>query len=129
MAAARLTDAVHVLIVDDEAPFVEAVEAMLGEDRRIHIVGSAENGRQAVELALARAPDVVLMDISMPVMDGFEATRRILQQRPSPSVLMLTGSDAPEDVDRARRAGAAGYVTKDRIEPELAGAIVALAAR
>jgi two-component system response regulator DesR len=71
----------------------------------------------------------MLMDISMPVMDGVEATRRIRDARPEACVLMLTGSNAVADVDRSRDAGAAGYVTKDRIASELVDAIIETATR
>jgi two-component system nitrate/nitrite response regulator NarL len=74
-------------------------------------------------------PDVVLMDISMPVLDGIEATRLIRELMPAPNVLMLTGSNSRYDVDRSREAGAAGYVTKDRIAAELVEAIIEVAAR
>ena len=74
-------------------------------------------------------PDVVLMDISMPVMDGVEATAKISAKRPEARILILTGSDAPADIDAARRAGAAGYVTKDRIAAELVRAILDASAR
>ena len=69
------------------------------------------------------------MDIAMPIMDGFEATRQIRRQRPGSCVLMLTGSNSRTDVDRAREAGAAGYVTKDRIAAELIEAILEIVAR
>jgi DNA-binding NarL/FixJ family response regulator len=69
------------------------------------------------------------MDISMPAVDGFEATRRIRKLVPSTNVLMLTGSNARQDVDRSRRAGAAGYITKDRIAAELVEAILDAAAK
>jgi DNA-binding NarL/FixJ family response regulator len=114
----------RVLIADDHALFAEALEAILAADGRIAIVGRAVNGEQAVELAASLRPDVILMDISMPVMDGIEATQRIVQAKPATRVLVLTGSDSPRDIDSARRAGAAGYVTKDRIAAELVEAIL-----
>jgi DNA-binding NarL/FixJ family response regulator len=77
-----------------------------------------------VELAAAEKPDVVLMDISMPLLDGVEAARKITKKRRSTQVLMLTGSSSAADVARAREAGAAGYVTKDRIASELIEALV-----
>jgi DNA-binding NarL/FixJ family response regulator len=114
----------RVLIADDHTLFAEALEAILHIDDRIHVVGRAKNGQEAVDLALSLAPDIVLMDISMPVMDGIEATERITTGTPRPCVLVLTGSDSPQDVDAARRAGATGYVTKDRIAAELVQAIL-----
>jgi CheY-like chemotaxis protein len=72
---------------------------------------------------------VILMDIAMPVMDGFQATREIRKDDPRACVLMLTGSNARTDVDRARKAGAAGYVTKDRIAAELIDAILEVVSR
>ena len=126
-AATHLSRPVRVLIVDDHRLFAEALEAILAMDDRIEVVGHARDGRQAVEAALAARPDVVLMDISMPVMDGFEATRCIREQAEGVAVLMLTGSNARADVDRAREAGAAAYVTKDRISAELIEAILDVA--
>jgi DNA-binding NarL/FixJ family response regulator len=88
------------------------------------VVGQAHNGEQAVQLAASEKPDVILMDISMPKLDGVEAAKRIKKKRRSPSVLMLTGSSSSTDVARAREAGADGYVTKDRIASELIDSIV-----
>jgi DNA-binding NarL/FixJ family response regulator len=127
--AARVEQAIRVLIVDDHRLFAEALEAILAAESRIEIVGRARNGAEALEMVLDLNPDVVLMDISMPVMDGVEATRRIRDARPDACVLMLTGSNAVADVDRSRDAGAAGYVTKDRIASELVDAIVETATR
>jgi DNA-binding NarL/FixJ family response regulator len=128
-AAENLEPPIRVLIADDHRLFAEALEAILGGERRIDVVGRARNGAEALDLALELEPDVVLMDISMPVMDGIEATRRIRESRPSACVLMLTGSNAAIDVDRAREAGAAGYITKDRIASQLVEAIVEAAGR
>ncbi len=118
---------VRVLIADDHSLFAEALEAILAADKRIVVAGQARNGKEAVELAARTEPDVVLMDISMPLMDGFEATAALLKAHPQASVLMLTGSNARSDVARARKAGAAGYMTKDRIAAELIDAILEVA--
>jgi DNA-binding NarL/FixJ family response regulator len=120
---------IKVLIADDHRLFAEALEAILTAESRIEVVGRARNGAEALELTLDLDPDIVLMDISMPVMDGIEATRRIREARPEACVLILTGSNAAADVDRSRDAGAAGYVTKDRIASELVDAIVEAAGR
>jgi DNA-binding NarL/FixJ family response regulator len=128
-AANRVNDRIRVLIADDHRLFAEALEAILAGESSIEVVGRARNGAEAIELALELEPDVVLMDISMPVMDGVDATRRIREVRPDACVLMLTGSSAAADVDRSRDAGAAGYVTKDRIASELVEAIIETAGR
>ena len=119
----------RVLIADDHRLFVEALEAILAADERIEVVGQAGDGSEAVELARALGPDVVLMDVSMPVLDGFEATREIRADTEGVRVLMLTGSNSRADVDRSRDAGASGYVTKDRIASELVEAIVEVTQR
>jgi DNA-binding NarL/FixJ family response regulator len=118
---------IRVLIADDHRLFAEALEAILVGDARITVVGQAGDGREAVELARELRPDVVLMDVSMPVLDGFEAARAIRADRADTRILMLTGSSSRADVDLARAAGAAGYVTKDRIAAELIAAIVEIA--
>jgi two-component system nitrate/nitrite response regulator NarL len=123
-ATAQLPKPIRVLIADDHRLFAEALEAILGGDPRIKVIAHAGDGREAVKLAVDHKPDVVLMDISMPVMDGIEAARAIKDEGVGASILMLTGSNSRADVDRARKAGAAGYVTKDRIAAELIDAIV-----
>jgi len=119
---------IRVLIADDHRLFAEALEAILAGDARITVVAQARDGREAVELARELRPDVMLMDVSMPVLDGFEAARAIRADRADTRILMLTGSSSRADVDLAREAGAAGYVTKDRIAAELIAAIVEIAA-
>jgi DNA-binding NarL/FixJ family response regulator len=120
---------VRVLIADDEPLFVESVEALLHGAERVKVVGSASNGQDAVDLACALGPDVILMDISMPVLDGIEAARRIRLDHPGTAVLILTGSSIAADVDRARQAGVAGFLTKDRIGTQLVNAILEVAER
>jgi DNA-binding NarL/FixJ family response regulator len=122
------SDGARVLIADDEPLFVEMVVAMLGAEG-IEVVGSANDGKEAAEKTLALCPDVTLMDISMPVLDGIEAIRRIRQDAPTACVLVLTGSTAVAEVDRARKAGAAAFLTKDRIASDLVATITDLVAR
>jgi DNA-binding NarL/FixJ family response regulator len=128
-AAVTVPQKIRVLIADDHRLFAQALEAILATDDRIEVTGHANDGAEAVQLVLATDPDVTLMDIAMPVMDGFQATRQIRKQRPNACVLMLTGSNSRIDVDRAREAGAAGYVTKDRIAAELIDAILEVVGR
>jgi DNA-binding NarL/FixJ family response regulator len=123
-AAANVPEGIRVLIADDHRLFGQALESILATDDRLEVVGHAGDGSEAVQLALAVDPDVILMDIAMPIMDGFQATKQIRKQRPQARVLMLTASNSRTDLDRARKAGAAGYVTKDRIAAELIDAII-----
>jgi DNA-binding NarL/FixJ family response regulator len=125
----RKPQPVRVLIADDHRLFAEALEAILAADERIEVIGQASDGGEAVERARALNPDVVLMDVSMPVLDGFEATRQIRSTGDEVYVLMLTGSNSRADVDRSRDAGASGYVTKDRIASELVEAILEVTRR
>jgi DNA-binding NarL/FixJ family response regulator len=122
-----LATPIRVLIADDHLLFAEALEAILGWDARIAVVGHAGDGGEAVRLARDLEPDVVLLDIDMPALDGIEAARAIHAERPEARILMLTGSSSRADVDRARDAGAAGFVTKDRDPAELIAAIVEIA--
>jgi len=120
---------VRVLIADDHRMFAQALEAILATDNRLEVAGHAADGAEAVRLALKARPDVILMDIAMPLMDGLQATKQIRKQWPTACVLMLTGSNSRTDVDRAREAGAAGYVTKERIAAELIDAILEIGGR
>jgi two-component system nitrate/nitrite response regulator NarL len=119
MAAAT----VRVLIVDDHDLFVDALRALLETEQGIDVVATAPNGLEAVERVVELEPEVVLMDVSMPVLDGFEATRAIRKRAPSTRVLFVTGSNAEEDLERAREVGASGYISKDKIAAELVAAI------
>ena len=120
---------VRVLIADDQRLFAEALEAILTTDGRIAVVGRAANGEEAVALARDDRPDVVLMDIAMPILDGIAATEAIATEVPEIRVVVLTGSEAPDDITRARAAGAAGYVTKDQVAGDLVRAILDAAGR
>ena len=119
---------VRVVIADDQRLFAEALEAILSTDGRIAVVGRAADGQAAVDLVREQQPDVVLMDIAMPVLDGFAATERIREEVPEARVIILSGSDATQDISRARAVGAAGYVTKDQIAGDLLQAILDTAA-
>jgi DNA-binding NarL/FixJ family response regulator len=129
MEAAAMPDRIRVLIADDHLLFAQAVEAVLVAEPQLEVVGHAADGAEAVELVRVLDPDIVLMDIAMPVMDGIEATERIRSADADACVVMLTGSNAGADVDRSRKAGAVAYVTKDRIADDLVGAILDAAAR
>jgi DNA-binding NarL/FixJ family response regulator len=104
---------VRVLLADDHALYAETLALVLGSDDRLEVVGQAADGLEAVELASQLQPHVVLMDVHMPRLDGVEATRRLRAHLPGVPVVMLSSSDAVEDVERARSAGAAAYLTKN----------------
>ncbi|MGD0559218.1 MAG: response regulator transcription factor [Streptosporangiaceae bacterium] len=115
---------IKVLVVDDEALLRTAFSSLIEAEDDLEVVGEAADGRQAVELATSLAPDVVLMDVRMPVMDGIEATRRITRSR----VLILTTFDLDEYVFDALRAGASGFALKSRPVEELLSGIRTVAA-
>jgi DNA-binding NarL/FixJ family response regulator len=104
---------VRVLVVDDHALFAEALMLTLAIDERIEVVGSAADGKEAVSLAEALQPDVVLMDLHMPTMDGIEATRLVRQVSPRSWVVMVTAARSAEVAAHALAAGASRYLTKD----------------
>ena len=106
-------EAVRVLVVDDHALFAEALMLTLGIDDRIQVVGSAASGTEAVSLAEALHPDVVLMDVHMPSMDGIEATRHVRRVSPRSRVVVVTAARSPELRARAEAAGAERLLTKD----------------
>src|SRR4051794_39353367 len=101
----------RVLVVDDQDIMVKSVTALLSTSDEIEVVGSAWNGEEALKRVEELSPDLVLMDIDMPVMDGVEATRQIVERFPATKVLILTGLYEPDRIDLAVRSGAIGYVT------------------
>jgi NarL family two-component system response regulator LiaR len=115
---------IPVLVADDHALVREALVAFLAGVEDLEVVGQARNGEEAVDLALQHKPDVVVMDVSMPKMDGVEATRRILHQLPDTRVVILTGLADRERAQDAMRAGAVAYVLKDREAAEIFDAIL-----
>jgi DNA-binding NarL/FixJ family response regulator len=120
----------RVLVVDDEALLRTAFSSLIDAEDDLDVAGEAADGRQAVELAASLAPDVVVMDVRMPVMDGIEATRQITADRDTgaPRVLILTTFDLDEYVFEALRAGASGFALKSRPLEELLSAIRTVAA-
>ena len=117
-------EVVRVLVVDDHALFAEALMLTLGIDDRIEVVGSASSGFEAVSLAEALRPDVVLMDVHMPSMDGIEATRRVRNVSPGSRVVMVTAARSPEVAYHALAAGAERCLTKDTPAVSLIDAIL-----
>jgi DNA-binding NarL/FixJ family response regulator len=117
-------EVVRVLVVDDHALFAEALMLTLGIDDRIQVVGSASSGVEAVSLAEALRPDVVLMDVHMPSMDGIEATRRVRNVSPGSRVVMVTAARSPEVAYHALAAGAERCLTKDTPAVRLIDAIL-----
>jgi DNA-binding NarL/FixJ family response regulator len=115
----------RLLLAEDDELHGRLLSTLLGEDGRFEIVGVAADGRKAVELASSLSPDVVLIDIQMPHMDGIAATRHIREQNPSLPVVVLSSSEYEDRALEARDAGAADYVRKGRIDEDLAEAIVA----
>ncbi|MGD0272818.1 MAG: response regulator transcription factor [Gaiellaceae bacterium] len=114
---------VRVLIVDDQALVRSGFRMILEARGDLEVVGEAENGSQAIELARELAPDVVLMDVRMPVLDGVEATRRLLESGSGARVIILTTFDLDEYVFEALRAGASGFLLKDVQPAQLVEAI------
>ncbi len=109
----------RILVVDDHELVRKGIRALLYEVPGFQVVGEARNGQEAVSCARELEPDVILMDLRMPLMDGIEATRQITAARRESAVLVLTGTGADDDVLQAIRAGAAGYLLKDSSAAEL----------
>jgi two-component system response regulator NreC len=115
--------AIRVLLCDDHALLRAGLRSLLAAERGIEVVGEAENGLTAVAQAVALRPDVALVDITMPELDGLAATLRVRRQAPEVKVLVLTMHDDPEYLFRALEAGAHGYVLKRAVEADLIDAI------
>ncbi len=122
-----MTTPVKVMIVDDHPIVREGLSMLLGEERAIHVVGKARNGAEALSRLPHLQPDVVLMDLMMPEMDGISATAQIRQQFPACQVLVLTSFAEDRRVPDAIQAGAVGYLLKDVLKDDLLRAIFAAA--
>jgi DNA-binding NarL/FixJ family response regulator len=114
-----------VLVVEDDDSFAEALTELLEGDGRLEVAGRARDGREAIELAEALRPDVVLMDIVLPLMDGVEATREIRRRQPSIAVVGITGLEYEERALEVQDAGAVDFVRKGRLGTDLVEIVVA----
>ena len=123
-----MTDEIGVLVVDDHPVFREGFAALLRSIEGVHVVGTAGSGQEALEAVRADPPDVVVMDVQMPGLDGIEATRRLLAEDPDVGVLVLTMSEEDATVLDAIRAGARGYLLKGAEPAEVVRAITTVAA-
>ena len=114
---------IQVLLVDDQALFREGLRTLLSVHPNLEVVGEANNGQEAIEMAAELQPDVILMDLRMPVLDGVAATRRLKESHPQCRVIVLTTFDDDEYVFDGLRAGAVGYLLKDVSSETLVEAI------
>ena len=116
----------RIVVAEDEKDFLDSLCLLLDEDERFEVVGRAQDGRKAVELAQRVGPDLVVMDIEMPVLDGIEATRVLRECCPEVPVVAISGHDYEERVLEIREAGAVDYVRKSRVEEELTDVLASL---
>jgi DNA-binding NarL/FixJ family response regulator len=119
---------VRVLIADDHSFFADALSTILRVREDVDIVGRARNGREAVDMAASLSPDVILIDLDMPVMDGLEAIR-LIREHSQVAMLLLSGSDSPQEIASALAAGASGFLRKDTDPGELATRVYELGAQ
>jgi two-component system nitrate/nitrite response regulator NarL len=124
-----VTPPLRILVAEDDESFLEAISLLLEQDDRFVVAGRARNGREAVALAEEVAPDAVVVDIEMPVLDGVEATRRIREAAPDLPIVAVSGHDYEERVLEIRQAGADDYVRKARLAAELPRVLAALLGR
>jgi CheY-like chemotaxis protein len=121
-----VTPPLRILVAEDDESFLEAISLLLEQDDRFVVAGRARNGREAVALAEEVAPDAVVVDIEMPVLDGVEATRRLRKSAPDLPIVAVSGHDYEERVLEIRQAGADDYVRKARLADELPRVLAAL---
>ena len=126
MSTTTIARAARVLIADDQTLFRTGLASLLSEDERVEVVGQAVDGAEAIKQAVKVKPDVVLMDLKMPNVDGIEATRQILEAVPGTKVLILTTFETDSQVIQALKAGASGYVLKDSSAAAIVSSIVAV---
>ena len=121
-----MSDKIRILVADDHTIVRMGITTLLETDPDFHVVGEAEDGRATIELATARKPDVILMDLMMPIVDGIAATREIHARQPDIRILILTTSTSSDEIARALDCGAYGAISKNAPYRELASAIRAI---
>jgi DNA-binding NarL/FixJ family response regulator len=121
-----MTPPFRIVVAEDDESFLEAIALLLEQDDRFVVAGRASNGREAVVLTEEVAPDAVVLDIEMPVLDGVEATRRLRETSPDLPIVAVSGHDYEERVLEIRQAGADDYVRKARLAEELPRVLAAL---
>jgi DNA-binding NarL/FixJ family response regulator len=119
---------VRVVIVDDHRLFVDALALLLGHDERLEVIGTAGDGRTAIQLVIDKHAEVAVIDVRMPEVDGLETARRLRAQSPETSVILVTGLDEPKLAEQALEAGAVALLTKGALHDDLKEAILAAAA-
>ena len=119
--------ALSIVLVDDHAPTRRAIEALINEQADLQTIGQAASGAEGVDLARRLRPDIIIMDIMMPGMNGIDATKAIQKETPGACVLTLSNHTAPGFVNAMLEAGAAGYVRKDEASAELVEALRSVA--
>jgi len=118
---------VRVVVVDDHRLFADALALLLGRDDRLTVIGTASDGRSAIELVVAEHAEVAVLDVRMPEIDGLETARRLRTRSPETRVILVTGLDEPNLVEEARKVGAVALLTKGALHEELKEAILAAA--
>jgi len=120
------SEKIKVLIADDHSVVREGLSALIGRNPGMDVVAEAANGREAVRLYAETSPDVVLLDLRMPVMSGLEALREIIHSHPSARIIILTTFDGDDDIYRAMHAGAKAYLLKDTPRDRIIAAVTAV---
>ncbi|HEU5279189.1 MAG TPA: response regulator transcription factor [Gaiellaceae bacterium] len=118
---------VRVVVVDDHRLFVDALALLLGHDDRLDVIGTAGDGRSAIELAVAQHAEVAVIDVRMPEIDGLQCARLLRVRSPETRVILVTGADEPTLEQEAKDAGAVALLTKGALHDELKEAILAAA--
>lgn len=118
---------VRVVIVDDHRLFVDALALLLGHDDRLDVIGTAGDGRSAIDLAVSKQAEVAVIDVRMPEIDGLECARRLRVQSPETRVILVSGLDEPSLPEQARDAGAVALLTKGALHDQIRDAILAAA--